>query len=314
MFKKKVLNKNIRKRERESGSENEADDTQIIRKDRKKMGVLAGSTLTKKSGEDENNMIVTFDASGSAASIVKDTATRTLDIDGADDLKEGDIITPEDPDDLETYKGMNKYAEFINKKTEKVSQSNASRIRAGPLKGPTNVRISCRFDYQPDICKDYKETGYCGYGDSCKFMHDRGDYKAGWQIDQEWDKDQKLLADGKSLDNDDDKWLIKEGEDAGEDSDEDLPFACLYCRKDFKFPVVTKCGHYFCEACAIKCHAKSPKCFTCGQPTGGVFNTAKDLKEKLENKRRRIEEKEREIQAQVGNQAEEESENEADEV
>jgi hypothetical protein len=26
-------------------------------------------------------------------------------------------------------------------------------------------------------CKDYKETGRCGYGDSCKFMHDRGDYK-----------------------------------------------------------------------------------------------------------------------------------------
>lgn len=25
-----------------------------------------------------------------------------------------------------------------------------------------------RFDYQPDICKDYKETGRCGYGDSCK--------------------------------------------------------------------------------------------------------------------------------------------------
>ena len=42
----------------------------------------------------------------------------------------------------------------------------------------------CRFDYQPDICKDYKETGYCGYGDACKFVHDRGDYKSGWEIDR----------------------------------------------------------------------------------------------------------------------------------
>ena len=39
---------------------------------------------------------------------------------------------------------------------------------------------------QPDICKDYKETGFCGYGDSCKFLHDRGDYKSGWQLEREW--------------------------------------------------------------------------------------------------------------------------------
>ena len=43
---------------------------------------------------------------------------------------------------------------------------------------------ACRFDYQPDICKDYKETGYCGYGDACKFVHDRGDYKSGWELDR----------------------------------------------------------------------------------------------------------------------------------
>lgn len=33
-----------------------------------------------------------------------------------------------------------------------------------------------------EICKDYKETGYCSFGDSCKFIHDRGDYKSGWEI------------------------------------------------------------------------------------------------------------------------------------
>jgi hypothetical protein len=36
--------------------------------------------------------------------------------------------------------------------------------RFGPQKASGNIRISCRFDYQPDICKDYKETGFCGYG------------------------------------------------------------------------------------------------------------------------------------------------------
>lgn len=55
------------------------------------------------------------------------------------------------------------------------------------MKYSSNFRITCQFDYQPNICKDYKETGYCGYGDSCKFLHDRGDYKLGWQIDQEWE-------------------------------------------------------------------------------------------------------------------------------
>jgi RING finger protein 113A len=57
----------------------------------------------------------------------------------------------------------------------------------GPIKAPSNVRITCRFDYQPDLCKDYKETGYCTFGDACKFMHDRGDYKSGWEIDRDWD-------------------------------------------------------------------------------------------------------------------------------
>lgn len=38
----------------------------------------------------------------------------------------------------------------------------------GPIRAPTFLRATCRFDYQPDICKDYKETGFCGYGDNCK--------------------------------------------------------------------------------------------------------------------------------------------------
>jgi hypothetical protein len=39
--------------------------------------------------------------------------------------------------------------------------------------------------------KDWKETGFCGYGDACKFMHDRGDYKSGWQLEKEWDQQQE---------------------------------------------------------------------------------------------------------------------------
>lgn len=94
----------------------------------------------------------------------------------------------------------------------------------------TKYNFFYRWDYQPDVCKDFKETGFCGFGDSCIFMHDRSDYKHGWQLDREWDEKQKAkqkkLQDGKSdEDNDDDdrKYEIPSDED-------DLPFACFICR------------------------------------------------------------------------------------
>lgn len=37
---------------------------------------------------------------------------------------------------------------------------------------------------------------------------------------------------------------------------------------------MTKCGHYFDSACAIARYAKTPKCYACGTPTGGLFNKA----------------------------------------
>ena len=58
--------------------------------------------------------------------------------------------------------------------------------RQGPIRAPAHLRSTIRWDYQPDICKDFKETGFCGFGDSCKFMHDRTDYKLGWQLEREY--------------------------------------------------------------------------------------------------------------------------------
>ncbi|KAI8921059.1 hypothetical protein DFJ77DRAFT_426350 [Powellomyces hirtus] len=189
---------------------------------------------------------------------------------------------------------MSAYKEYVNKRTDSVTQSNASRIRAGPLRGATNVRLSTRFDYQPDICKDYKETGYCGYGDSCIFMHDRGDYKTGWQLDKEWEEKQKG-------NNDPNRFLItsdNENDEEEEGSDDDLPFACVICRNEFKDPIVTRCNHYFCESCALKQHAKSVKCFICGTATQGLFKPANDLQAKIKAKKKRTEEREAEIRAQ----------------
>jgi len=36
--------------------------------------------------------------------------------------------------------------------------------RQGPIRAPAHLRATVRWDYQPDICKDYKETGFCGFG------------------------------------------------------------------------------------------------------------------------------------------------------
>ena len=66
------------------------------------------------------------------------------------------------------------------------------RCRKGPIRAPAHLRATIRWDYQPDICKDYKETGFCGFGDSCKFLHDRSDYKHGWQLEREY-KDGKWV-------------------------------------------------------------------------------------------------------------------------
>lgn len=91
---------------------------------------------------------------------------------------------------------------------------------------------------------------------------------AGWQLD-------KLAENAK-------KQVEDESED---DSDEDVPFACLICRKHYTDPVVTRCGHYYCSACAIKRFAKTPKCLACGTPTGGIFNRADKIIEKINKKR-----------------------------
>merc|ERR1712078_266276 len=132
------------------------------------------------------------------------------------------------------------------------------------------------------ICKDYKETGYCGYGDTCKFLHDR-----------EWDEKQKAEK-AKQM-----KMLkrAREGRDseseaAEEESDDEvMPFACLQCREKWEDcssgPVVTQCGHYFCETCAFQTFEESPKCPACNEPTGGIFNSAEKDLAKLKRKQKK---------------------------
>jgi RING finger protein 113A len=68
---------------------------------------------------------------------------------------------------------------------------------------------------------------------------------------------------------------------------ENIPFACIICKESYKNPIITRCGHYFCESCALKRYRKDPSCAACGAGTNGVFNSAKNLKKLLDKKRER---------------------------
>lgn len=190
------------------------------------------------------------------------------------------------PSDDGTYKGINNYIDhkkgFRREHTIGAEKGGGSH---GPLRAPSNIRMTVRFDYQPDICKDYKETGFCGYGDACKFIHDRGDYKSGWELEREWNERQKRVEDA--------KWGDDEEEEAEEEEDE-LPFACYLCRKpwaEIRDPVVTRCKHYFCETCALRHNSLNKgKCAICEQPTNGIFNVANDIVKKVKVQKKKDDE------------------------
>ncbi|ESP02996.1 hypothetical protein LOTGIDRAFT_185777 [Lottia gigantea] len=184
-------------------------------------------------------------------------------------------------EDDKIYRGMNNYAQYYEKKDTAQGNAASGMVRKGPIRAPANLRATVRWDYQPDICKDYKETGFCGFGDSCKFLHDRSDYKHGWQLEREMDE-------GRYGQHENENYEISSDED-------ELPFKCFICRKYFTDPIITKCKHYFCEKCALNHYRKSKRCFVCNEQTNGVFNPAKELISKMKKQKEEEEDVENEV-------------------
>lgn len=206
-----------------------------------------------------------------------------------------------------TYKGLANQTSFIQ------TNPDAPRKTVGPIKAPTNIRTVTMIDFAADSCKDYRITGHCGFGDNCKYLHDRSDLKAGWQLDQEWEKVTKgkknlggtVVASAnrskaKADDDDDDDEAILER----------IPFACIICRESYKEPIITRCGHYFCLPCALQRYKRDPSCAACGTGTNGVFNSATRLKKLLEKKRERVARKRQEAIERGEEVSEEEEEEE----
>jgi RING finger protein 113A len=168
-----------------------------------------------------------------------------------------------------------------------------NKFHAGPIRAAQHVRVTARFDYQPDICKDYKDTGFCGFGDTCIYLHDRGDTMSGWQLEKQWEEEQKLKKDKQEKELQD---FVDRHAGSGDGhfkpaasgepavSEDGLPFACYLCRDYFKDPVVSNCMHYFCQNCILNhVRSTSESCPICNKDMHGVFNQPTKL---LAKKRR----------------------------
>ncbi|XAR62975.1 hypothetical protein NMG60_11022744 [Bertholletia excelsa] len=300
-FRKPAKNKNIRKRiiEEDEDEDSKTESLLITNKKRvaqpdNKLHFSTGPTkgsISSESNVESSTPVFQFESSKEIQVQNDSRATATLETEtefskDARAIRERVLKQAEEalkgkrknPGDEKLYKGIHGYTDYkAGFRREQTVSSEKAGGSHGPLRASAHIRVSARFDYQPDICKDYKETGYCGYGDACKFMHDRGDYKSGWQLEKEWEEAEKARKRNLAMGEDD----IDEANPSDEDDDDSLPFACFICRQPFVDPVVTRCKHYFCEHCALKHHAKNKKCFVCNQPTNGIFNTAHEIKKKM---------------------------------
>ncbi|KAL4477782.1 hypothetical protein ABPG72_018956 [Tetrahymena utriculariae] len=187
----------------------------------------------------------------------------------------------------DVYRGKNYSTQYTQKSEEEIRKSKITGSM-GPVRAPANVRMTCRFDYDPSLCKDYHDTGYCVFGDSCLYLHDRGDYKNGFEQEQEWAKEQKrkqqALLNGEEEDSEVEEVVQRL-------SEVQVPKKCQICDSKLKNPIKTLCSHFFCESCALQNYATSKTCYVCDRNTQGVFQDAtydiqKLIKEREEEKHR----------------------------
>ncbi|CAH6721988.1 pre-mRNA-splicing factor Cwc24p [[Candida] jaroonii] len=143
----------------------------------------------------------------------------------------------------EVLKEVSKELTHTDSATMTITKSDTkSSLKAAPV----NVRTTTITDFQPDVCKDFKQTGYCGYGDTCKFLHIRGESTNKTPVVKEWENVNK-----------------KEKKDT-------IPFKCVLCKDDYKTPVKTICNHLYCKDCFFKRLKTKKTCFICNEDTKGI--------------------------------------------
>lgn len=59
--------------------------------------------------------------------------------------------------------------------TGQISKKSKKEVLVKP--SSSHVKQNYLMDYQRDVCKDFLKNGYCGFGDTCKFLHYREEFK-----------------------------------------------------------------------------------------------------------------------------------------
>lgn len=86
-------------------------------------------------------------------------------------LSESKKVQKRDADGDKIYRGL-------------ISRQSKKEVLVKPLS--THVKQNFIMDYQRDVCKDFLKNGYCGFGDTCKFLHFREEFK---RVDSQGEKD-----------------------------------------------------------------------------------------------------------------------------
>ncbi|KAH3665815.1 hypothetical protein OGAPHI_004003 [Ogataea philodendri] len=115
-------------------------------------------------------------------SVKKEQKRKREEVEDTDDAAEPAVVKKEKLDAAAPAKT----AKPASKEQPDKSEANEANEPTKPVKDTTrynikplsaSIKTNTVVDYQPDVCKDFLKNGYCGYGDTCKFLHYRDEFK-----------------------------------------------------------------------------------------------------------------------------------------
>ncbi|GMF17319.1 unnamed protein product [[Candida] boidinii] len=153
----------------ESDSDDE-DDKSVVKSKfikRAKLNNQVDKTKEIKQGADNSVKDTTESSSNSnlePGSRSSSSSSSDSDPDSNEQNDNTKEIKRHDSDGNRLYTGMKDY--------------NAVKPKEMRVKGlSADIKANNVIDYQRDVCKDFLKNGYCGFGDTCKFLHYRDEFK-----------------------------------------------------------------------------------------------------------------------------------------